>query len=187
MNKFIKAIPLLAIAILGYFSLTKAQPVSFLPENKRDLVSSDMPTNLAEYEVVAKSVHDGDTLRVRSQSGNVLKVRFACIDAPELKQPLGEESRNYLRSIISKGNNKVKLQPITVDRYGRTVAQLWNNSGLIQSQMTVAGMAYGYAQYKKDCPNWSSIESTQTQAQNEKLGIWKSPQQKPWDYRKANR
>lgn len=187
MNKLISAMPLVAIAVLGYYSFTKAQPVSLLQQNNTNSSSPDMPGNLAEYEVVAKSVHDGDTLRVRSAKGEVLKVRFACIDAPEIKQPLGEESRNYLRSIISKGNNKVRVQPITTDRYGRTVAQLWNNSGLIQSQMAVAGMAYGYEQYKKDCPNWTAIESTQSQAQNEKLGIWKIPQQKPWDYRKANR
>lgn len=188
MNKFISAIPLVAIAILGYYSFTKAQPVSLLPENKTtDSSNPDMPTNLVEYEVVEKSVRDGDTLRVRAQSGEVLKIRFACIDAPELKQPLGEESRNYLRSIVSKGNNKVKVQPITVDRYGRTVAQLWNNSGLIQSQMAVAGMAYGYEQYKKDCPNWTAIESTQAQAQKEKLGVWRLPNggQRPWDFRRS--
>lgn len=187
MNKLISSIPLVAIAILGYYSFTKAQPVSFLPQNNAEISNPDMPANLAEYEVVPKSVHDGDTLRVRSPKGEVLKIRFACIDAPELKQPLGQESRDYLRSIVAKGGNKVKLQPITTDRYGRTVAQLWNNNGLIQSQMVVAGMAYGYDQYKKDCPNWTAIESTQTQAQNEKVGIWKIPQQKPWDYRKANR
>ena len=128
-----------------------------------------MPENLADYEVVPESIHDGDTLPVRSPKGEVLKVRFACIDAPELKQPLGEESRNHLRSIINNGNNKVKLQPITTDRYGRTVAQLWNSRGLVQSQMAIAGMAYGYEQYKEDCPNWSAIQSTQAQAQEAKL------------------
>lgn len=187
MNKLLGSIPLIVVGILGYYSFTKAQPVSLFPQNNTELSSPDMPANLAEYEVVAKSVHDGDTLRVRSPKGEVLKVRFACVDAPELKQPLGEESRNYLRSIVVKGNNKVKLQPITVDRYGRTVAQLWNNSGLIQSQMVVAGWAYGYEQYKKDCPNWAAIQSMQSQAQKAKLGVWRSPQEKPWDYRKANR
>ena len=128
-----------------------------------------MPENLADYEVVPESIHDGDRRSVRSPKGEVLKVRFPCIDAPELKQPLGEESRNHLRSIINNGNNKVKLQPITTDRYGRTVAQLWNSRGLVQSQMAIAGMAYGYEQYKKDCPNWSAIQPTQAQAQEAKL------------------
>jgi len=188
-NKFINAIPLIFIGVLGYFSLTKAQPVSLLPENKRESVNPDMPASLAEYEVVPNSVHDGDTLRVRSSKGEVLKVRFACIDAPELKQPMGEESRNHLRSIVSKGNNKVKLQPITADRYGRTVAQLWNNSGLIQSQMAIAGMAYGYEQYKKDCPNWEAVRSTEVQAQEARIGVWKLPNggERPWDYRKSKK
>lgn len=189
MNKFINAIPLIFIGVLGYFSFSKAQPVSLLPENKRESVNPDMPANLVEHEVVLKSVHDGDTLRVRSPKGEVLKIRFACIDAPELKQPLGEESRNYLRSIISKGNNKVYLQPVTVDRYGRTVAQLWNSSGLVQSQMVVAGLAYGYEQYKKDCPNWEAVRSTEVQAQEARIGVWKLPNggERPWDYRKSKK
>lgn len=189
MNKFINAIPLIFIGVLGYFSFSKAQPGALLPGNKPGLANPDMPANLAEYEVVPKSIHDGDTLRIRSPKGEVLKVRFACVDAPELKQPMGEESRNYLRSLISRGNNKVKLQPITTDRYGRTVAQLWNNHGLIQSQMIIAGMAYGYDRYKADCPNWEAIESTQIQAQKLQIGVWKLPGggEKPWDYRKSNR
>ena len=187
MNKIIGAIPLVAIAVLGYFSLSKAQPVSLLPESNPALPSPNIPVNLTEYEVVKNSVHDGDTLRVRSPQGEVLKVRFACIDAPELKQPLGQESRNYLRFLIYQGGNKVKLQPLTVDRYGRTVAQLWNSGGLIQSQMVIKGMAYGYDQYKKDCPDWSAIESTEVQAQQMRIGVWKTPQEKPWDYRKSKR
>jgi endonuclease YncB( thermonuclease family) len=55
--------------------------------------------------------------------------------------------------------------------------------------MAIAGMAYGYEQYKKNCPNWEAIKFTQTQAQEAKLGIWKLPNcgQRPWDYRKLNR
>jgi micrococcal nuclease len=63
-------------------------------------------------------VHDGDTLRVRSSDGQVLKIRFACVDAPELKQPLGEESHNRLRSMINEAGGKVKIQIVDVDRWG---------------------------------------------------------------------
>jgi endonuclease YncB( thermonuclease family) len=197
LSKLVNAFPLLIVGTIGWYGCNpKTQPVAFLSQNNKASIKvpnsnpdADPTANLPEYEVVPNSVHDGDTLRVRSPDGQVLKVRFACIDAPELKQPLGEESRNYLRSIINKGNNKVKLQPITTDRYGRTVAQLWNGNGLIQSQMAIAGMAYGYEQYKKDCPNWPAIESTQAQAQEAKIGVWKLQDggQRPWDYRKSNR
>jgi endonuclease YncB( thermonuclease family) len=197
--KLINALPIIAIIALGWYSLqtpkTSRETLS-IPQSQSASIEipngepdPDEAANLPEYEVIPGSIHDGDTLRVRSSTGEILKVRFACVDAPELKQPLGEESRNHLRSIIKKGNNKVKLQPITTDRYGRTVAQLWNGNGLIQSQMAIAGMAYGYDQYKKDCPNWSAIESTQAQAQEAKLGVWKlqGGGQRPWDYRQLNR
>jgi endonuclease YncB( thermonuclease family) len=78
----------------------------------------DPAASLPEYEVVPESIHDGDTLRVRSSKGEVLKVRFACIDAPELKQAMGEESRNHLRSLINEAGGKVNLQIIETDRYG---------------------------------------------------------------------
>jgi len=196
--KLINALPIIAIGVLAWHSLqpkTSRETLS-IPQSQSATIQipngepdADVAASLPEHEVIANSIYDGDTLQLRSPKGKVLKVRFACVDAPELKQPLGEESRNHLRSIIKKGNNKVKLQPITTDRYGRTVAQLWNSSGLIQSQMAIAGMAYGYDQYKKDCPNWEAIESTQAQAQEAKLGVWRLPDggQRPWDYRKSNR
>jgi endonuclease YncB( thermonuclease family) len=157
-----------------------------IPKGEPD---ADAAASLPEYEVIPGSIYDGDRLRVRSPKGEVFKIRFACVDAPELKQRLGEESRNHLRSIINRGNNKVRVQPITTDRYGGTVAQLWNGSDLIQSQMAIAGMAYGYEQYKKDCPNWPAIELTQAQAQEAKVGVWKfqGGGQRPWYYRKSNR
>ena len=198
-QKFINFLPIIAIGALVWYSLQapKTSRKTFsIPQSQSATIQipngepePDPAAPLAEYEVVPGSIHDGDTLRVRSPKGEVLKVRFACVDAPELKQPMGEEARNHLRSLVNRGGNKVKVQAITVDRYGRTVAQLWNNYGLIQSQMAIAGMAYGYDQYKKDCPNWPAIESTQTQAQEARTGVWKLPGggEKPWDYRKSNR
>jgi len=185
LNKLFSILPLVAVASLAYYSLQETKPVSLLSENK----GRNIPPNLTEYDVVPGSVYDGDTLRVRSPKGEILKIRFACIDAPELKQPMGEESRNHLRSLLNRGGNKIKVEPITVDRYGRTVAQLWNSYGLLQSQMAISGMAYGYDQYKKDCPNWSAVQSTESQAQKERLGVWSLPNggERPWDYRKSKR
>jgi endonuclease YncB( thermonuclease family) len=197
-HKVINFLPIIAIVGLTWYGLqpkTSRETLS-IPQSQSATIQipngepdPDVAASLPEYEVVANSIHDGDTLRVRSSKGEVIKVRFACVDAPELKQPMGEEARNHLRSLVNRGGNKVKVQAITVDRYGRTVAQLWNNYGLIQSQMAIAGMAYGYDQYKKDCPNWPAIESTQAQAQEAKLGVWKlqGGGQRPWDYRQLNR
>jgi endonuclease YncB( thermonuclease family) len=48
-------------------------------------------------QVKPGSVHDGDTLRV-VRGNEELKIRLCGIDAPEIKQTLGIESRDYLRS-----------------------------------------------------------------------------------------
>ena len=165
-----------------------------MPENSGTLQipngepDPDPAASLPEYEVVPGSIHDGDTLRVRSSKGEILKIRFACVDAPELKQPLGEESRNYLRSMINEANGKVKVKITDTDRYGRSVAELWTKLGLLQSRMAAAGMAFAYDQYSKDCPNWDAVKSSEKSAMEFKLGVWRSPNfQRPWDYRKSNR
>jgi len=196
LSKLVNTLPLLIIGAIGWYGYQpKTKPVSLLEQNNKMSVEVpdgspgvDPSANLPEYEVVANSVHDGDTLRVRSRAGAVLKIRFACIDAPELKQELGQESRDTLRSLINDANNRVKIQIVDTDRYGRSVAELWTKKGLLQSQMTSSGMAFAYDQYKKNCPSWNSVKSSEQTAIQYKLGVWASPNFiKPWDWRKGNK
>ena len=195
--KLINFLPIIAIAGLTWYSLqpkTSHETVLSVPANQSASIEvpngepdPDPAASLAEYEVVPGSIHDGDTLRLRSSKGEVLKIRFACVDAPELKQPLGQESRNYLRSMINEAGGKVKVQIVDTDRYGRSVAELWTKSGLLQSRMAAAGMAFAYDQYSKNCPNWDAVKSSEKAASELKVGVWRSPNfERPWDYRKSN-
>lgn len=143
-----------------------------------------------EWEVI-KPAYDGDTITA-TRNGEKLKVRFACIDAPELKQPMGKASRDYLRSLISKSNEKVGLNIITTDRYGRSVAEVWINSSeagteLVQSLMVVTGNAYPYERYKNDCPSWNAVKASHEYAQNNNIGVWGGNYQLPWEYRKTKK
>jgi len=68
------------------------------------------------------SVHDGDTVTVRTDDGQTLKVRLQGIDAPELRQPFGSRSRDELSALV-------KGKPVTLiehgrDKYGRTLANV---------------------------------------------------------------
>ncbi len=146
---------------------------------------------------VTKPAYDGDTISV-SRNGEKLKVRFACIDAPELKQPLGKESRDYLRELISSSRGidgsrgKVGLNIVTSDRYGRSVAEVWvdtpqRGKELVQSLMVVKGLAYAYEQYKDDCPTWEGVKSAQDSAKQLRLGVWGGNHQEPWAYRRQKR
>ncbi len=90
--------------------------------------------------------------------------------------------------MINEAGGKVKVQIVDTDRYGRSVAELWTKSGLLQSRMAAAGMAFAYDQYAKNCPNWDAVKSSEKTAIEYKLGVWRSPNfQRPWDYRKFDR
>ncbi len=139
--------------------------------------------------VVINSVYDGDTIRVNC-NGQIKKIRFACIDAPEKKQAFGIESRDFLRELLASGNNKVKVDFTGSVTYDRFVAELWVNRGLdwelVQSLQASQGMVYGYERYKNDCRNWDAIVSTQSQAKAQRLGVHADPNSiKPWEWRKS--
>ena len=53
-----------------------------------------------------------------------LKVRLACIDAPETAQnPYGSASRNQLKALLPLGST-VSLRVQALDHYGRSVAEV---------------------------------------------------------------
>lgn len=141
--------------------------------------------------VVSGSIYDGDTMRVDC-SGEELRIRFACIDAPEKAQDYGIEARDYLRSLLKEAGDRVKVAPITTDRYDRTVAALYVDRGsgweLLQRLQVLGGTAWGYEEYKDTCPEWEAIASAQMQAKAGNKGLWASPKAiPPWEWRRLNR
>ena len=134
------------------------------------------------------SVGDGDTIRIRDGSEK-LTVRLACIDAPEISQdPYGERSRAFLKKILPLGT-KVTLRIQTIDRYGRSVAEVFTKKGNINESMIEQGHGFVYRRYlsKYNGPRYLSLER---QAQKLGLGVWStSPTgiQRPWDYRRSKR
>jgi endonuclease YncB( thermonuclease family) len=83
---------------------------------------------------------------------------LGCIDAPELKQPLGIESWDYLKNLLDEAGGKIKLN------------------------ITTEGMAFAYEQYKKDFPLSDAVESSEQHLSDRHLGVWKDSNfVKPWD------
>jgi endonuclease YncB( thermonuclease family) len=146
-----------------------------------------------QWQIKPGSIHDGDTLRVvRGQEE--LKIGLCGIDAPELKMPLGIESRDYLRSLINKSDGTIHVLPIEEDRYGRTVAELWipvkpdyKGDIHLNTAMVEAGMAYHYQQYSGNCESAENLGWAEKIARDDKLGVWNGNHQKPWDWRKVNK
>ena len=185
MKKLLNALALLiGLGLIGYSCVKEQSPqTSQLPETPQQ--------SYEKWNLVSGSVYDGDTLRAE-KDGQELKIRFCGIDAPEKKQELGIEARDYLRSLINLGNGELLLVPIETDRYGRTVAEVYvqdskSTAVNLNMQMLRDGYAWLYAQYVDNCPSKEQFAIAEELAREEKLGIWKGSSIPPWEYRKANK
>ena len=177
--KFI--VPTLGFFVLGTAFIVQLRNYSPIASNVSSTKILSMPI-AEEWKVL--SIHDGDTVKVE-KDGIVERIRFCGIDAPEISQALGKESRDYLRSLISL-NKPVQISIVDSDRYGRKVGEIFLGDKFINEDMAKAGMAYGYDRYK-NCPNQIAIGNAEAIAKSKKLGVWSGDYQTPWDYRKSKR
>lgn len=141
------------------------------------------PAAAAAGHVVLLSVGDGDTIRVRDAAGQLVTVRLACIDAPETAQgPPGAEATAALRQLLAVG--RLELRPQTVDRYGRTVAEVLAAGRNVNLEMVRSGAAFVFYRYLRDC-NGAAYEQAEQQAQRFRQGVWRWDQgiERPWDFR----
>lgn len=89
------------------------------------LLLTQVPAAKAQsVEATVLSVGDGDTIKVKGNTGNIT-VRLGCLDSPERNQnPWGLQSTNRLKQLLPVGS-KISLKPIETDRYGRLVAEVY--------------------------------------------------------------
>jgi endonuclease YncB( thermonuclease family) len=139
-----------------------------------------------EVRATVLSIGDGDTIRVL-QGQQRITVRLTCIDAPEMAQaPYGAQSRAYLQTRLRIGA-PVTLLPQTVDRYGRTVAEVIGEVNL-NLAMVEDGQAFAYRQYLSQC-NAQEYLDAEFRASRSRYGVWRTPGgiTRPWEFRRARR
>ena len=123
-------------------------------------------------------VVDGDTIKGNIDSKRIT-IRLVEIDAPEMDQPFGVESKRFLEKLIE--NKKVTLIAEGKDRYGRTLGELFVNKDNINEKMVKSGFAWVYDRYVKS----SLLYSYQDEAKSKTLGIWQSENPiEPWVWRR---
>lgn len=132
------------------------------------------------------SIHDGDTLTALC-NGRKERVRFHCIDAPEMKQePWGVWSRDHLRAIATP---TVRLVERDRDRYGRMVAEVYavdaGGGENLNMAQTWAGHAVVYPRYCRDADYYDAEQA----ARSARVGVWEreGKQQRPWEWRAVSR
>ena len=121
---------------------------------------------------------DGDTIK-GIVDGKEITVRLVEIDAPEMDQPFGVESKKFLKNLIE--DKKVTLISEGKDRYDRTLGELFVNKNNINETMVKSGFAWVYDRYVKNL----LLYSYQDEAKSKNLGIWQSENPiAPWVWRR---
>lgn len=131
------------------------------------------------------SVHDGDTLTLQT-GAEQKKIRLAGIDAPELKQTFGPESRDALR--LSVLNQSVTVDTNKQDRYGRAVGKVLLNGEDVNLKQVSAGLAWVYTEYIKELSveDRQQYRAAETAANDAHRGLWQDEEPvAPWTYRKT--
>jgi|SRR5665213_1955125 len=131
------------------------------------------------------SVVDGDTLEIHGT-----RIRLWGIDAPETSQlcrdddsntyPCGAQAANALDAFIAR--RPVNCSPISLDRYGHTVATCTVDQTDLGTWLVSKGLALDWPQYSK-----GKYDADQRAAETAGAGIWKGSYVEPWLYRVCTR
>lgn len=116
-------------------------------------------------------VKDGDSVILeRLPMRRRTEIRLAGIDAPELGQPWGIQSRDALRRMLT--GRTVRAEVHDRDRYNRLVAFLWLDRKMVNAQLVRDGHAWAFSRY---LPN-AEIRAAQIEARKRRRGLWALPE-----------
>jgi micrococcal nuclease len=125
-------------------------------------------------------VIDGDTIEVL-KGGKAVKIRLNGIDCPEKNQAFGSRAKQYTSSLIF--GKKVRVKEKELDRYGRTIADIYLGDVWVNQVIVENGYAWHYKRYSND----KSLDAAERNARKARLGLWSdlSPVP-PWEFRSVN-
>lgn len=126
--------------------------------------------NAEEVEGIATKVHDGDTVHVTKNGGEVIKVRFILSDAPEIDQKFGIESRDFVRSLCL--NKPVKVVTKGTDDFGRTLGEVFVDGKSVNKATIEHGWAWWFYHYH---PEETSLGQLEAEAKKGNRGLWNDP------------
>ena len=118
--------PLTCFALFSAAVITAAIEAGILPT-----LAEQPPAGFESYySAEVSSVHDGDSITCRTNMGRKLwivddKIRLRGINAPELSEDGGPESRNFLRELLTGKMIVLMTDRDKTGKYGRLLAVVW--------------------------------------------------------------
>jgi micrococcal nuclease len=125
------------------------------------------------------AVIDGNTLEVKTDENETLKLTLKGVDSPELEQDFGSDARLYLEKIALK--KSVKFQLHGKDRWGNRLAVVMVKGDV---DLRVELLRAGFAWTTERDPD-PALENIRIEAQKKEKGLWKAGEPTPpWIFRR---
>lgn len=167
------------VALAIWIVATRQQPAS-TPDADPGVPGVDngitAPADAQQMTVV--DVTDGDTLRLRDDTGAVENVRLVGIDTPEVYpvyECFGDEAEAELRRLAPVGSTLLVATDVDpFDDYDRLLLYLWNDDGTFINLALVEG---GFAEAIRVAPNdrfFDDLRAAEGAAARANLGMWGS-------------
>jgi len=105
-------------------------------------------------------------------------------DAPEKRQAFGNRSKQAMSGLVF--GKEIELRPHSIDRYGRTVAQVVVNGEDVGVAMLRLGMVWVYDRYitEASAETKGRYQTARDEAKKARLGLWSDPNSvPPWIFR----
>lgn len=120
-------------------------------------------TKKTEEGIKVLGVIDGDTLVLDGK----VRLRLRSVDAPELDNCGGPESKQELERLVSE--KKVVVKEQIIDQMGRPMGLVYVDGKLVNEQI----LASGWGRFHSDTTDErENLKSVYDKAREEKLGIW---------------
>jgi endonuclease YncB( thermonuclease family) len=118
-------------------------------------------------------INDGDTITCLDTEGRRVRVRLVRIDAPELDQPKGRESRAALVAKLAGGI--VCVEGDARDQHGRVLGTLRLDDRDLNREMVAEGWAWAFTGFAED----DDLIAAESAARRARRGLWADPQPMP--------
>ncbi len=131
---------------------------------------------------IVTHVSDGDTLWIEvDPKSKPIKVRLQGLDAPEVCQAWGKQSRDALKTRLLR--KSVSLSTRAKDDYNRTLGRVAFRGEDVGVWLVANGHAWSYHHRRNPGP----YASEEALARKARLGLWAQPSaQEPRQFRKAH-
>jgi len=148
-----------------------------------------LATQLLAQDVIrgrCVAVSDGDTIKVLATGRELLRIRVAWIDCPEMGQAFGSRAKQFMSALVF--GKDVELRPHGADRYGRTVAMVFVDGRDVGLMLIKAGLAWAYEYYLPEATPQiqAQYSAAETAARVSRKGLWVDGKSAvpPWEWRR---